>query len=324
MKRTWRRFAPALAALILALALCPASALAAEQDTGGSNQAPSAAYPAEVRESEENGVHRIEKVYVLSVRDDPAAIPTADFEREGRSYTLLDVIKNDQTETDAKDHIEVVTLATDTKDVAAIIQQLEPALEVTTEDGYTGTLTPDYPGITVEADGYQTSSRTVTATRSYPNLSDADASLIPKSITDSGRTLTLADIQWQEAGGYYNATATYSGTATSSYVTGYTVTAEYAGEVVKTLSGQMVYTAVFSGTPINPVTSDQPEENNSTETPPPGAAEDEPVPTPTSSGNGLYWLLLLPVGAGAAGLAFGGKFLLKKYKSKKEWKEYTT
>ena len=89
MKRTWRRFAPALAALTLALTLCPASALAAEQDTGGGNQAPAAvAYPAEVRESEENGVHRIEKVYVLSVRDDPAAIPTADFEREGRSYTL--------------------------------------------------------------------------------------------------------------------------------------------------------------------------------------------------------------------------------------------
>lgn len=144
MERTWRRLAPALAALILALALCPASALAAEQDTGGSNQAPSAAYPAEVRESEENGVHRIEKVYILSVRDDPAAIPTANFEREGRSYTLLDVIKNDQTETDTKDHIEVVTLATDTKDMAAIIQQLEPALEVTTEDGYTATV--EYKG----------------------------------------------------------------------------------------------------------------------------------------------------------------------------------
>lgn len=202
-----------MAALTLALTLCPASALAAEQDAGVSRQA--AVYPAEVKESEENGVYRIEKVYILSVRDDPAAIPTADFEREGRSYTLLDVIKNDQTETDTKDHIEVVTLATDTKDVAAIIQQLEPTLEVTTEDGYTGTLTPYYPGITVEADGYQTSFRTVTATRSYPNLSDADASLIPKTISDGGRTLTLADVQWQEAGGFYNATASYSGTSTS-------------------------------------------------------------------------------------------------------------
>lgn len=247
MKRTWRLFAPALAALTLALALCPASALAAEQDTGGGSQVPSAAvYPAEVRESEENGVHRIEKVYVLSVRDDPAAIPTADFEREGRSYTLLDVIKNDQTETDTKDHIEVVTVNTDTKDMAAIIQQLEPALEVTTEDGYTGTLTPDYPGITVEANGYQTSSRTVTAIRSYPNLSDADASLIPKTITDSGRTLTLTDVQWQEAAGFYNATATYSGTATGKYATGYTATMEYKGEVSKTSGDTVIYTAIFA------------------------------------------------------------------------------
>ena len=220
MKRKWRRFAPALAALMLTLALCPASALAE----------PAAVYPAEVRESEENGVHRIEKVYVLSIRDDPAAIPTADFEREGRSYTLLDVIKNDQTETDTKDHIEVVTVNTNTKDMAAIIQQLEPALEVTTEDGYTGTLAPDYPGITVEADGYQTSSRTVTATRSYPNLSDADASLIPKTTQEGGRTLTLTDVQWQEAGGFYNATATYSGTATGKYATGYTAIFASHGE----------------------------------------------------------------------------------------------
>ena len=249
MKRTWRRFAPALAALTLALTLCPASALAAEQDTGGGNQAPAAvAYPAEVRESEENGVHRIEKVYVLSVRDDPAAIPTADFERKGRSYTLLDVIKNDQTETDTKDHIEVVTLATDTKDVAAIIQQLEPALEVTTEDGYTGTLTPDYPGITVEADGYQTSSRTVTATRSYPNLSDADASLIPKTTTDGGRTLTLADVQWQEAGGFYNATASYSGTATGKYATGYTAFVEYMA-VVSWTWGYMFFNTQICASP---------------------------------------------------------------------------
>ena len=236
MKRKWRRFAPALAALMLTLALCPASALAE----------PAAVYPAEVRESEENGVHRIEKVYVLSIRDDPAAIPTADFEREDRSYTLLDVIKNDQTETDTKDHIEVVTVNTDTKDVAAIIQQLEPALEVTTEDGYTGTLTPDYPGITVEADGYKTSSRTVTATRSYPNLSDADASLIPKTTQEGGRTLTLTDVQWQEAAGFYNATATYSGTATGKYATGYTATVEYKGEVSRTSGDTVIYTAIFA------------------------------------------------------------------------------
>ena len=127
---------------------------------------------------------RIDKVYQLSRSDDPKDIPTGDFDRGGYHYTLLDVVKTDQSEMDAKDYTEIVTLETDTKDMAVIIQQLELSMEVTTEDGYTGTLMPDYPGITVEAKGYKTSSRTVTATRSYPNLSDADTSLIPRTIQD--------------------------------------------------------------------------------------------------------------------------------------------
>ncbi len=293
MKRKWRRFAPALAALMLTLALCPASALAE----------PAAVYPAEVRESEENGVHRIEKVYVLSVRDDPAAIPTADFEREGRSYTLLDVIKNDQTETDTKDHIEVVTVNTDTKDMAAIIQQLEPALEVTTEDGYTGTLAPDYPGITVEADGYQTSSRTVTATRSYPNLSDADASLIPKTTQEGGRTLTLADVQWQEARGFYNATATYSGTATGKYATGYTVTVEYKGEVSRTSGDTVIYTAIFAS---------HGETRNSPAPQEPSAPAGE-----AGSGGMSKALLILSLAVLLGGAGFGGWKLTRYMRDKK-------
>ena len=55
-------------------------------------------------------------------------------------------------------------------------------MEVTTEDGYTGTLTADYTTIQVEASGYKNRSRTVTAERTYPNLSDADVSLIPKTV----------------------------------------------------------------------------------------------------------------------------------------------
>ena len=151
-------------------------------------------------------------------------------------------------------------------------------------------------------------------------------SIFAKTITDSGRTLTLANVNWQEAGEFYNATASYTGTATSSYATGYVITAEYAGEVVKTISGEMIYTAVFSGTPINaPVQKEQePEDgkNDSTETPTPEPAAT--AETDSAGGIGLKWLLILPIGAGAAGLAFLGNFLLKKYKAKKEWKEYTT
>ena len=45
-------------------------------------------YPAEVKQSEENGITRIEKIYYLSSQDDPANIPTEDFEREGLARTL--------------------------------------------------------------------------------------------------------------------------------------------------------------------------------------------------------------------------------------------
>lgn len=250
-------------ALCTALMLCSVSvaALAAEPMTdadtvstmiSAADTLPGiSAYPAEVRASEENGVYRLEKVYYLTAKDDPATIPTADFEREGRTYTLLDLLKNDQTETDTREHIEVVTLESKTKDMAEILKMLEPKLEVKTEDGYEGILSLDHTTIQVEAAGYGTSSRTVTAERTYPNLSDADVSLVPKSVNENGRTLTLADVSWQEAAvdptdGYdipirYTAVASYTGTATSKYATGYTVTADYKGDVTRTSCDTVVY-----------------------------------------------------------------------------------
>ena len=232
----------------------PASALISAADMPPSVSA----YPAEVRTSEENGVYHLEKVYYLTAKDDPSTIPTADFEREGRTYTLLDMLKNDQTETDTREHIEVVTLDSKTKDMAEILKMLEPKLEVKTEDGYEGILSLDHTTIQVEAAGYSTSSRTVTAERTYPNLSDADVSLIPKTVNENGRTLTLADVSWEEAAtdptdGYdipirYTAMASYSGTATSKYATGYTVTADYKGDVTRTSCDTVIYTAIFSST----------------------------------------------------------------------------
>ena len=55
-------------------------------------------YPAEVKVSEENGISRLEKVYYLTAADDPAAIPTGNFEREGKTYTLLDLLKKQSEE----------------------------------------------------------------------------------------------------------------------------------------------------------------------------------------------------------------------------------
>lgn len=279
----------ALAALIACTLTCPALA--------------AGLYPTEVTEYAEGEARRLNRVYTLAAGDDPAAIPTADFEREGFAYTLLDMTRRDDTETAAKLHTEAVTLESKSKDMDKIMPLLPITKEVTTEDGYSGVLTLDTASIQVEAAGYGSSSRAVTATRSYPNLSDADTALVPKTTEDGGRTLELADVQWQEAGGFYHATATYSGTATSRYATGYTVTANYTGQVSKTTSDTVTYTAIFGGTPIQPV-----------------AADPEAAP---SAGIGLQWLLILPLAGAAAGLAFLGLRLSKKYKAKKEWKEFT-
>ena len=269
-------------------------------------------YPVSVTEYSEGEAHRIGKTYELTADDDPASIPTADFDREGYTYTLLDLTRQDQTTTDAKPHTEAVTVNSKSKAMDKILPLFPATKDVTTEDGYAGVLTLDTASLKTEAAGYGKSSKAVTATRSYPNLSDADASFVPKTIEDNGRTLGLADVQWQEAGGFYHATATYTGTATSSYVTGYTVTASYTGEVTRTASDKIVYTAIFGGTAIQPEKSE--------EIPAPIA----PVSQVGSTGvNWLWLLLLLPIGGGAVGLVFLGKFLLKKYKAKKGWKEYT-
>lgn len=253
MKRIASRF---LAALMVC-AVLPCAAMAAEL------------YPTDIVEYTEGERLRLEKIYILTAGDDPAAIPTADFQREGRTYTLLDLTRRDDTKTDAKLHTEAVTLESKSKDMDKILPLLPTTKEIATEDGYTGLLTLDTASIQVEAAGYGSSSRTVTATRSYPNLSDADTAFVPKTTEDNGRTLELADVQWQEAGGFYHATATYTGTATSKYATGYTVTANYTGEVSKVSSDTVTYTAIFSGTPIQA----QPEPSPQTmQTPLPGQA----------------------------------------------------
>ena len=57
----------------------------------------------------------------------------------------------------------------------------------------------DHTSVQVTTDGYATKTSTLSASRSYPNLSEADTSLIPKTIEDKGKTLTLGDVKWSES-----------------------------------------------------------------------------------------------------------------------------
>ena len=180
-----------------------------------------------------------------------------DFAQDGYFYTLECITKTEKFTTDTKEHKEIVTVESQSKNIGDIMPLLAKTKVVTTNDGYDGTLSLDESSIKVEAKGYKSGSKTVRASRTYPNLLNADLAYIPKSITENGTELELADVNWQKdltynpddyaIGERYLAEAVYQGAKEYSYVTGYTVTAEYNGEVAKETAQKDVYTLTFVG-----------------------------------------------------------------------------
>ena len=178
-------------------------------------------------------------------------------------YTLTDMLQQELPEHESRAHTETVSLQSKNKDMESILALLPQQKEFVTEDGLSGTLALQLDTVQVEAAGYGSSTREVSATRSYPNLASQDTANIPKSIEEDGRTLTLQNIDWRtdntaNVAGYnlgdrYTAVATYTGTATSSYVTGYTVTADYTGTVNRIALNRVRYVAIFEGEPLEPV-----------------------------------------------------------------------
>ena len=169
----------------------------------------------------------------------------------------------------------------------------------------------NYQRIVEDAYGYGSSTKQLSVKRSYPNLAEQDTQYIPKSIEDGGRTLTLSDIQWQtdntaNMGGYavadrYTAVATYTGSATSSYVKGYTVTADYTGTVSRIALNRVRYVAIFEGTPIQPA---------------------EPANVPSAASAFRWSYVLIPLGiVAAAGAGVGGALLVKHRKENADEEE---
>ncbi len=299
MKRTMTLL---LLAVVLAAVTCMSPiALAAE-----------VCYPTAVEESEDGG--EIRKVYDLEPGQDPAGIPRSDFEQNGIHYTLTDLLKQEMPEYQERQHTEEVSLESKNKDMASILALLPQQKEFVTEDGLSGTLTLQLDTVQVETAGYGKSTKTVTTTRRYPNLGSQDTSYIPKTVEENGRTMTLQDISWQTdntanmddyaLGDRYTAVATYSGTATSSYVTGYTVTAKYEGTVSRIALDRVRYVAIFEGTEIKPVVT-LPEIED------PAAMPDK---TSTDGGFSFNWgYILIPLGVVVLiGGGVGAALFLKK------------
>lgn len=288
-------------ALCLTMAMSPA-ALAADTDEV------QVCYPTAITQSEDKT--ELKKIYDLSPEDDPAGIPRSDFEQDGFHYTLTDLLKQELPEVEERQHVETVTMESKKKDMESVLALLPQQREFITDDGLVGTLTLRLDTVRVEVAGYGSSTKEVSAQRSYPNLAGQDTQYIPKTIEDDGRTLTLQTIDWQTdntatTDGYaiadrYTAVATYTGTATSSYVKGYTVTADYAGTVSRIALNKTRYVAIYEGTAIEP----------------PAPAE---TVTPTVAEQFNWAKLAIPFGVVAlAGAGVGAALFIKRRKENDE------
>ena len=306
-------------ALVLTMALAPSASAAEWADPA------QVCYPTSVTQNEDGT--EIRKFYDLSPQDDPAGIPRSDFEQDGFHYTLVDLLKQELPEHESRQHTETVSLESKNKDMASVLTLLPQEKEFITDDGLAGTLTLRLDTVQVEVSGYGSSTKEVSATRSYPNLASQDTANIPKTIQDGGRTLTLQDIRWQTdntgsldgyalgdrytavatytgsldgyaLGDRYTAVATYTGSATSSYVKGYTVTAEYTGTVSRIALNKTRYVAIFEGVPLQPVE----------------IVPETPDPSTQAPAASFNWpLLLVPLGLiAAAGGGIGIALFLKR------------
>ena len=290
-------------------------------------------YPVSIYESSDNGINQIIKTYELSDGEKPEDIPRDGFQRGDLYYELSDVIKKENTSSDVKEHTKTVTLNTNTKELNAIIKQLASTVEYKSDDGYAGILNLDVNSIKVETAGTKKSSYTISSVREYPNLSSNDTALVPKTITDNGKTMTLAGVEWrtqtsssvdyQELPATYTAIANYTATGSKTVVTGYTVTANYKGSISKAITGKTIYTAIFNGSEISSETTEETTEQEILSTSSDGVSEKDTSNSGDMKGGdvrskvntSIILIIIFIAMGGAAGYTF--LLLLKKHRNKK-------
>ena len=308
MKRTVKSVLTAVCALAMAMSMTGA-AFAADAESDDVPVKDVVCYPTAVTRSEDG--RELRKMYDLGPEDDPAGIPRSDFDQDGYHYTRVEMLKQELPENETRQHTETVSVASKNKDMASVLALLPETREFITEDGLSGVLTLKLGTVNVTVAGYGSSTKELSATRTYPGLANQDTQYIPKTIEDGGNTLTLQTINWQtEADGHFTAVASYSGTTTNSYVKGYTVTADYTGTVSRINLNKVRYVAIFEGTALEPDQVDEP-----TDTPDPAIPGDPDAnpSVPTTEGE-KNMLVPVCVVAGAAALGVGAFLIIKRRK----------
>ena len=206
-----------------------------------------------------NGSQQVIKTFTIPADQDPQSLIEQPFELEGYLYTFTDIVKTENAVEESKPHTEVITVETDKNDLALILQQLKPTVEF--DDGtFKGTLALDHTSLNTEASGYVPKSYTVSEVKTIGQLDRNDMSYVPSTTVKNGRTLSLANVEWQVTGtdlvgealvpSSYQAVATYSAKATYQAATGYVTTAEYTGEVMHEGVESITYVLTYLGTKV--------------------------------------------------------------------------
>ena len=204
-----------------------------------------------------NGSQQAIKTFTVSPEQDPAALIEEPFELEGDLYTFADIVKSENPVEEKRIHTEVITVETTKDDLALILEQLKPTIEY--DDGrFQGTLALDHTSLNTVAAGYATKNYTVTETKTIGQLDRNDMSYVPATTIKNGRTLSLANVEWQVTGtdlvgealmpSQYQAVATYSAKASYQAATGYVTTAEYTGEITHEGVESVTYVLTYLGT----------------------------------------------------------------------------
>ncbi len=208
-----------------------------------------------------NGQQRMVKTYVLPPDTDPEALKEPSFEYDGFSYAWAYTTKEEHTFLETKPVTETVTVETAKKDLNTVLEQLAPTMSY--DDGeFAGELALDHTTLSTVAAGYANRSGKVTATKTIGPLDRNDMSYIPATTVKDGRTLTLANVEWQVIGTdmvgdvltpcSYQAVVTYSASTSYQVATGYVTTAEYKGTVTASGVDSITYTVIYTGAEIVP------------------------------------------------------------------------
>lgn len=209
------------------------------------------------------GVSNDEYVQYFTIRDgqNPENIEKGNVTIDGVEYIYSYSTIYNIFNVESKPVSETIEAVTATNNFETNLSNLEETRQY--NDGtYVGTMFLQTDQINTADGEKKTSYGTATQTRTYPGLSNADSSFVPKSITHNGSTYNMSNLSWSSDNGVvdyngvpnatssYTATATYSRSYSSTSTINYNLAATYAGTAYALSENAAIYEIHYELAPI--------------------------------------------------------------------------